>query len=140
MFNVLVMKLLFVNIFFQDGQNNNAYVPYLDYSKDFTSNQTTISNGTSPIITNSSLTTTSLDLRYSATYGNPYLRVNHNVLPTSLNGGQPPPPPPYTTLRNGTVPQLQAKLPSNSLQYIIANKMPPQITNKTTTQATHVQY
>ncbi|XP_065202863.1 irregular chiasm C-roughest protein-like isoform X2 [Planococcus citri] len=125
----------------KDGQNNNGFVPYLEYSRDYTSPlSTTISNGVSPTVTTSSLSTTSLDLRYSATYGNPYLRVNHNnPLPSPPpNPGQPPPPPPYTNIKNGSVPQLALKMPnSNSSQYILANKT-QQITTKNTTQATHV--
>ncbi|KAK7580395.1 hypothetical protein V9T40_001024 [Parthenolecanium corni] len=121
----------------KDGQNNNGYVPFLDYSRDYSTPLTSMSNGVSPAVTSSSsLTSTSLDLQYSATYGNPYLRINQNTLPTQATNGQPPPPPPYS-VRNGSVPQLAPKVSPNSLQYIVANKV-QQISNKSTTQATHV--
>lgn len=124
-------------IYLQDGQNNNGYVPFLDFSRDYSTPPSNISNGISPAVTSSSsLTSASLDLQYSATYGNPYLRINQNTLPAQATNGQPPPPPPYS-IRNGSVPQLVPKVSPNSLQYIVANKV-PLITNKNSTQATHV--
>lgn len=121
-------------------------MPYLDYNRDYSSTipQTTISNGISPLALTCGLqTTTSSDLRYSAIYGNPYLRTNHsNVLLTSSSSSQPltpPQPPPYTTLRNGSVPHCVAKSPTNAItsQYIVATSELPQITGKST-HATHV--
>ncbi|XP_066905947.1 irregular chiasm C-roughest protein [Halyomorpha halys] len=73
-----------------DGQNNNGYVPYVDYSRDY--------NPPPPPVTSSP---PQVDPRFSAAYGNPYLRsVGPNLPP-------PPPltpaPPPYSA-RNGLLP------------------------------------
>ena len=88
---------------------------YVDYSP---SNVTSLANGMSLIMTSSAVsnptTTTSLDLRYSATYCNPYLRIgNHTTALPSSNGSQHLLPPPYTTLSNGSVPQLTSTLVSS---------------------------
>ncbi|KYQ57019.1 Kin of IRRE-like protein 2 [Trachymyrmex zeteki] len=104
-----------------DGSNNNGYVPYVDYTRDYMP-PTTQSMGasreslsrisTSGILSSKKIglssanlgsstpQTTPIDPRFSATYGNPYLRMSaaeqlrhapHTAVP-----GVTPAPPPYT--------------------------------------------
>ncbi|XP_025269617.1 irregular chiasm C-roughest protein isoform X2 [Camponotus floridanus] len=104
-----------------DGSNNNGYVPYVDYSRDYMP-PTTQSVGasreslsripssgilsskkiglSSANLGTSTPQTTPIDPRFSATYGNPYLRMSaaeqlrhapHTAVP-----GVTPAPPPYT--------------------------------------------
>ncbi|XP_024083061.1 irregular chiasm C-roughest protein-like isoform X2 [Cimex lectularius] len=102
-----------------DGQNNNGYVPYVDYTRDYTPPApTTMATSTSP----------GVDPRYSAVYGNPYLRTTGTpTLPP------PPPlapaPPPYSA-RNGSIPHR----PSNTSHYITSQ----QAVVKRGSLATHV--
>lgn len=72
----------------QDGQNNNGYVPFVDYSRDYPPPTTPLPAGVSPVPAADS---DAVDPRYSAIYGNPYLR--HSVSPQL-----PPPPAPHTSL------------------------------------------
>lgn len=98
-----------------DGQNNNGYVPYVDYSRDYNP----------PPLPAATTTATGVDPRYSAAYGNPYLRQTGPALPP------PPPltpaPPPYSA-RNGILPQQRPQ------QYIT----PQQPVVKRGSLATHV--
>ncbi|XP_012232150.1 irregular chiasm C-roughest protein-like isoform X2 [Linepithema humile] len=105
-----------------DGSNNNGYVPYVDYTRDYMP-PTTQSVGASReslsrisssgilsskkiglssanLGTSTPQTTPVIDPRFSATYGNPYLRMSaaeqlrhapHTAVP-----GVTPAPPPYT--------------------------------------------
>ncbi|XP_011646404.1 irregular chiasm C-roughest protein-like isoform X1 [Pogonomyrmex barbatus] len=104
-----------------DGSNNNGYVPYVDYTRDYMP-PTTQSMGasreslsripsggilsskkiglSSANLGTSTPQTTPIDPRFSATYGNPYLRMSaaeqlrhapHTAVP-----GVTPAPPPYT--------------------------------------------
>ncbi|XP_011693793.1 PREDICTED: irregular chiasm C-roughest protein-like [Wasmannia auropunctata] len=104
-----------------DGSNNNGYVPYVDYTRDYMP-PTTQSMGasreslsrisssgilsskkiglSSANLGSSTPQTTPIDPRFSATYGNPYLRMSaaeqlrhapHTAVP-----GVTPAPPPYT--------------------------------------------
>ncbi|XP_070161633.1 irregular chiasm C-roughest protein isoform X2 [Polyergus mexicanus] len=104
-----------------DGSNNNGYVPYVDYTRDYMP-PTTQSVGasreslsripssgilsskkiglSSANLGTSTPQTTPIDPRFSATYGNPYLRMSaaeqlrhapHTAVP-----GVTPAPPPYT--------------------------------------------
>lgn len=76
-----------------------------------------------------------VDPRYSAAYGNPYLRntVSPQLPPPS---GPPlaPPPPPYSAIRNGAAPQV-SKLPTSPTSQYITTQ---QATIKRGTLATHV--
>ncbi|XP_008201782.1 irregular chiasm C-roughest protein isoform X2 [Nasonia vitripennis] len=107
-----------------DGSNNNGYVPYVDYSRDYMppSTQTGMAASreslsripSSGILASKKIglssanlggtpppqTTPIIDPRFSATYGNPYLRMSaaeqlrhapHTAIP-----GVTPAPPPYT--------------------------------------------
>ncbi|XP_066254546.1 irregular chiasm C-roughest protein [Euwallacea similis] len=181
----------------KDGQNNNGYVPYVDYSRDYNpplmqppistsmgseSLQSTrlqlnslqghhLSGGgngnTLPLndlsdlhLSNGSIP--GIDPRFSATYGNPYLRNPNVGLPTpnTANPVATPAPPPYSRESsrlalssagmitasanpvntvvsnggsNGSVPQV-TRLPSSpTSQYIVPNS-----TIKRGTLATHV--
>lgn len=76
-----------------------------------------------------------IDPRFSAAYGNPYLRnaVSPQLPPPS---GPPlaPPPPPYSAVRNGAAPQVSRLPTSPTSQYITSQ----QATIKRGTLATHV--
>ncbi|XP_015605672.1 irregular chiasm C-roughest protein isoform X2 [Cephus cinctus] len=105
-----------------DGSNNNGYVPYVDYARDYmppttqgmgTSRESLSRIPSSGILaskkigmssanlgTSTPQTTPVIDPRFSATYGNPYLRMSaaeqlrhapHTAIP-----GVTPAPPPYT--------------------------------------------
>ncbi|XP_073987777.1 irregular chiasm C-roughest protein-like isoform X2 [Rhodnius prolixus] len=110
-----------------DGQNNNGYVPYVDYSRDY--------NPPPPPVTSAPNNNcggggggggggVGVDPRYSAVYGNPYLRGG-----SGPNLPPPPPlapaPPPYSA-RNGVIP--------NTTHYITSQ----QATVKRASLATHV--
>lgn len=183
----------------QDGQNNNGYVPYVDYSRDYNPPvmQPPISSSLDP--TRESLQSTRLQLnslqshqipvsgaslplndlndlhhvpngniggidpRFSATYGNPYLRNPNVGLPTpnTANPAATPAPPPYSRENsrlanssamitasanvintvvangaNGSVPQVTRLPNSPTSQYIIPNSN--MATIKRGTMATHV--
>ena len=84
-----------LEFYLQDGSNNNGYVPYVDYTRDYLP-PTTPGIGSSgeslsriPVsgilgskkigfsssnLESTPTQTTIIDPRYSATYGNPYLR------------------------------------------------------------------
>ncbi|KAJ8920019.1 hypothetical protein NQ315_006550 [Exocentrus adspersus] len=179
----------------KDGQNNNGYVPYVDYSRDYNPPmmQPPISSSLDP--TRESLQSTRLQLnslqshqvpvsgsglplndlsdlhmangvlpgidpRFSATYGNPYLRNPNVGLPTpnTANPAATPAPPPYSRENsrlasssamitasanvvntvvangaNGSVPQVTRLPNSPTSQYIV-----PNTTIKRGTMATHV--
>lgn len=192
---------------FQDGQNNNGYVPYVDYARDYNpppslqpalqstvdasresmqstrlqlnslqSNQIPVSGTAMPLNDLNDLHMSpsqnlpngnigGIDPRFSATYGNPYLRNSNVGLPaphTAIPAATPAPPP-YsrdisrnivnscanivptsvaTVLTNGTngangaVPQV-ARLPNSpTSQYIVPNANLATI--KRGTLATHV--
>ncbi|XP_074105443.1 irregular chiasm C-roughest protein isoform X2 [Cotesia typhae] len=105
-----------------DGSNNNGYVPYVDYSRDYMPPNTQgmgasreslsripssgilaskkIGLSSANLGTNTTQTPPIIDPRFSATYGNPYLRMSaaeqlrhapHTAIP-----GVTPAPPPYT--------------------------------------------
>ncbi|KAK7788833.1 hypothetical protein R5R35_012822 [Gryllus longicercus] len=126
----------------KDGQNNNGYVPYVDYSRDFNPPPPTTLGIES---SRESLTMPNIDPRYSAAYGNPYLRNSSTSLPAphathnthvSHAVGTPAPPPYTPATRNGAVPQV-ARLPhSPTTQYIVPNSQPTTV--KRGTLATHV--
>ena len=119
----------------QYGHSNNGYVPYVDYAKDYNPPSSVhSSHNTSPNITATNYHN-SLDMRFSANYGNPFLR-NSPTVPSLLPNGQPPPPP-YCTLRNGMLPQLARYNPSPTSQYITANSSQQAIIKKGSL-ATHV--
>lgn len=212
----------------KDGQNNNGYVPYVDYSRDYnppvmqppisssladqslqstrlqlnslqsshhhsnhhqqqqmatsslpltdlTDLHITTTSSTSPnanhnhhtssthsLMGNGSLPT--VDPRFSATYGNPYLRTHSSIglpAPNTANPGATPAPPPYsrsgsgmltatanvvnTTMSNGSVlnsgsnslPPQMTRLPNSpTSQYIVPNSAVN--TLKRGTMATHV--
>lgn len=190
----------------QDGQNNNGYVPYVDYSRDYNpppvmqpalqtsidatreaslqstrlqlnslqSHQIPVSGTTLPLndLTDLHMSPSQtlpngniggIDPRYSATYGNPYLRSSNVGLPaphTAIPAATPAPPP-YTrdasknfvnscanvnaavssatagtNGANGAVPQV-ARLPNSpTSQYIVPNANLATI--KRGTLATHV--
>ncbi|XP_075214168.1 irregular chiasm C-roughest protein-like [Lycorma delicatula] len=114
-----------------DGQNNNGYVPYVDYSRDYNP----------PPPPPAPTSTTTVDPRYSAAYGNPYLRnVGSPQLPPPTGPPLAPPPPPYSAVRNGnanTNNSSRLPLPSSPTsqpQYITTQ----QATIKRGTLATHV--
>ncbi|KAL0273423.1 UNVERIFIED_CONTAM: hypothetical protein PYX00_006087 [Menopon gallinae] len=127
----------------KDGQNNNGYVPYVDYSRDY--NPPALEGSRDSVLTNSQINMrlssvpTGVDPRYSAAYGNPYLRSSNASLPPPhlTTGPNTPAPPPYSATRqNGAVPQV-ARLPSSpTSQYIVPTR--EQITIKRGTLATHV--
>ncbi|KAK9876862.1 hypothetical protein WA026_015095 [Henosepilachna vigintioctopunctata] len=179
----------------KDGQNNNGYVPYVDYSRDYnppmmqppitsmdpTINQSTrlqlnslqshqLSGGNSlqlnelpHSIPNGGIPSMGIDPRFSATYGNPYLRSTTVGLPTpnTANPVATPAPPPYSrdtsriasssammtasanivnsvmaTGSNGSIPQM-ARLPNSpTSQYIVPTSNMANI--KRGTMATHV--
>nr|XP_018900895.1 PREDICTED: irregular chiasm C-roughest protein-like isoform X1 [Bemisia tabaci] len=81
-----------------DGHNNNGYIPYVDYQRDY--------NPPPP-----PPAPEGVDVRYSATYGNPFLR-------TAPSPALPPPPPPYSSVRNGGVPRQHHQQTSPTSQYI----------------------
>nr|CAH7764370.1 unnamed protein product [Callosobruchus chinensis] len=74
----------------KDGQNNNGYVPYVDYARDYTPPSAQPAVSQACVVTSESLQSArlqllplgelpnggppSVDPRFSATYGNPYLR------------------------------------------------------------------
>lgn len=117
-----------------DGQNNNGYVPYVDYTRDYNPppppTQTAV-----PVSVSLQAPNGGVDPRYSAAYGNPYLRntVSPQLPPPS---GPPlaPPPPPYSAIRNGAAPQVSRLPTSPTSQYITTQ----QATIKRGTLATHV--
>lgn len=128
----------------QDGANNNGYVPFVDYSREY-------NPPLAPPRSNNYI-----DPQYSATYGNPYaLRASpHTMLPLPTGMASPPsrvsspplqpPPPSYsaTVGRNGSVvaaPQVRAQqMPnSNSLQFI-HQAGGPGVPKRGSTLATHV--
>lgn len=189
---------MITSLLLQDGQNNNGYVPYVDYSRDY--NPPMMQPPISTAMGGESLQSTRLQLnslqnhqlsmggngnsfpmndlsdlhmsqsngsipgidpRFSATYGNPYLRNPSVGLPTpnTANPVATPAPPPYSRENsrlaisssgmitasanpvntvvsngaNGSVPQV-TRLPSSpTSQYIV-----PSSTIKRGTLATHV--
>ncbi|XP_018407414.1 PREDICTED: irregular chiasm C-roughest protein-like [Cyphomyrmex costatus] len=157
-----------------DGSNNNGYVPYVDYTRDYMP-PTTQSMGasreslsrisTSGILSSKKIglssanlgsstpQTTPIDPRFSATYGNPYLRMSaaeqlrhapHTAVP-----GVTPAPPPYTQAMrmnslntlNGAGPQVGTIAPL-SAHYITGGPNGAMATVKRTsavgTLATHM--
>ncbi|XP_052131817.1 irregular chiasm C-roughest protein-like, partial [Frankliniella occidentalis] len=158
----------------KDGTNNNGYVPYVDYSRDYTpppslSLLTPLDAHAAHLGLPAAHATLSsplacVDPRYSAAYGNPYLRTSSASLlpphtspapsasPSTASTGPigglgaspgppngPPPPPPYSTAvrgLNGAAPQV-ARLPNSpTSQYIVPSSQ--MATIKRGTLATHV--
>ncbi|XP_054285221.1 irregular chiasm C-roughest protein-like [Macrosteles quadrilineatus] len=77
----------------KNNNQNNGYVAYLDYSRDY-SPPTPLPAGVSPVPSDNTV-----DPRYSAVYGNPYLRHPVSQLPPPPSRPQGPlPPPPYATM------------------------------------------
>ncbi|CAD6241945.1 GSCOCG00009388001-RA-CDS, partial [Cotesia congregata] len=130
-----------------DGSNNNGYVPYVDYSRDYMPPNTQgmgasreslsripssgilaskkIGLSSANLGNNTTQTPPIIDPRFSATYGNPYLRMSaaeqlrhapHTAIP-----GVTPAPPPYTQAMrmnslntlNGAGPQFGVKKNKN---------------------------
>ncbi|KAF4523433.1 hypothetical protein B566_EDAN010366 [Ephemera danica] len=156
-----------------DGQNNNGYVPFVDYSRDYNPpielQRNSIYSGSHilppQVSTATTMLNSTIDPRYSATYGNPYLRTSTNSLPHPTSspagsspgvGGVPkvpgvltppslqpqkslqPLPPAYsaaTTTRNGAVPQVSRLPNSPTSQFIVPSS---QAAIKRGTLATHV--
>nr|XP_026483917.1 irregular chiasm C-roughest protein-like isoform X1 [Vanessa tameamea] len=123
------------NIHFKT-HDQNGYVPYVDYSRDYAPPQSndsmtgSLSRSTDAStyqshcgslnrqgscgrlggmigpdvipMANPGVIMTGMDVRYAATYGNPYLRGNAGPLPyvPSVNNAAKNAPPPYYTLRN----------------------------------------
>jgi len=116
----------------QDGQNNNGYVPYVDYARDYNPPPPTEGSRESLSAVTSVASVTgvpSIHPCYSAAYGNSCLRnSNTSLLPA---------PPSYSTAtRNGAVPQV-ARLPNSpTSQYIVPTSQPT--TMRRGTLATHV--
>jgi len=116
----------------QDGQNNNGYVPYVDYARDYNPPPPTEGSRESLSAVTSVPSVTgvpSIHPCYSAAYGNSCLRnSNTSLLPA---------PPSYSTAtRNGAVPQV-ARLPNSpTSQYIVPTSQPT--TMRRGTLATHV--
>jgi len=116
-------------------------VPYVDYTRDYNPPQPTESSRESLSAVTSVASVTglpSIDPRYSAVYGNPYLRNSNTSLPPAPTHaiGTPAPPPYSAATRNGAVPQV-ARLPNSpTLQYIVPTSQPT--TMKRGTLATHV--
>ncbi|KAJ8978266.1 hypothetical protein NQ317_003050 [Molorchus minor] len=186
-----------------DGQNNNGYVPYVDYSRDYNppmmqppisssldptresfqstrlqlnslqAHQIPVSGSSLPMNDLSDLHVThqaipngalpGIDPRFSATYGNPYLRNPNVGLPTpnTANPAATPAPPPYSRDNsrlgsssammtasanilntivangsNGSVTQVTRLPNSPTSQYIVPNSN--MATIKRGTLATHV--
>lgn len=125
----------------KDGQNNNGYVPYVDYTRDYNPPPPIESSRESLSAVTSVASVTgvpSIDPRYSAVYGNPYLRNSNTSLPPAPTHalGTPAPPPYSAATRNGAVPQV-ARLPNSpTSQYIVPTSQPT--TMKRGTLATHV--
>lgn len=125
----------------KDGQNNNGYVPYVDYTRDYNPPPPVESSRESLSAVTSVASVTgvpSIDPRYSAVYGNPYLRNSNTSLPPAPTHaiGTPAPPPYSAATRNGAVPQV-ARLPNSpTSQYIVPTSQPA--TMKRGTLATHV--
>lgn len=118
---------------FQDGQNNNGYVPYVDYARDY--NPPPPPNTLNTTIQPANGGVGVLDPRYSAAYGNPYLRnAVSPQLPLPSGPALAPPPPPYSAVRNGAAPQVSRLPTSPTTQYITSQ----QATVKRGTLATHV--
>ncbi|KAJ1521076.1 hypothetical protein ONE63_002782 [Megalurothrips usitatus] len=133
----------------KDGQNNNGYVPYVDYSRDYTpppslsllpplSSMEAAHLGipSSPLGALGPLAC--VDPRYSAAYGNPYLRSSSASLLPPHTSPAPSPPPYSTAVRgmNGAAPQV-ARLPNSpTSQYIVPSSQ--MATIKRGTLATHV--
>lgn len=81
----------------QDGHNNNGYVPYVNYSRDYNP-PAALPSGVSPVPGGDPDT---IDPRYSAIYGNPYLR--HTIdsqLPPPSGPTAHLPPSHYAVTRN----------------------------------------
>lgn len=116
----------------KDGQNNNGYVPYVDYARDYNPPPPTEGSRESLSAVTSVASVTgvpSIHPCYSAAYGNSCLRnSNTSLLPA---------PPSYSTAtRNGAVPQV-ARLPNSpTSQYIVPTSQPT--TMRRGTLATHV--
>ncbi|PSN47544.1 hypothetical protein C0J52_08394 [Blattella germanica] len=125
----------------KDGQNNNGYVPYVDYTRDYNPPPPIESSreSLSAVTSVASVTgVSSIDPRYSAVYGNPYLRNSNTSLPPAPTHalGTPAPPPYSAATRNGAVPQV-ARLPNSpTSQYIVPTSQPTTV--KRGTLATHV--
>jgi hypothetical protein len=159
---------MFYLFLLQDGQNNNGYVPFVDYSRDYnppielTRNSIYGSHILPPHTSATTMLNSNIDPRYSATYGNPYLRTSTNSLPhphpnmgPSPAGSSPggtihkppqtlhtpppmqPPPPAYSATmgRNGAAPQVSRLPNSPTSQYIVPSS---QTAIKRGTLATHV--
>lgn len=151
----------------KDGQKNNAYVPYVDYNTDYAPPivmqppiSSTLAEPTREILQSTRLHLNSLqqmqlpladlasavpnggvvDPRFSAAYGNPYLR-NPPALGTPPNTANPaatPAPPPYSRASsNGTIPQV-ARLPNSPTSQYIVPSLNVSSAIKRGTMATHV--
>ncbi|CAG9816167.1 unnamed protein product [Phaedon cochleariae] len=159
----------------KDGQNNNGYVPYVDYSRDYT--PPTMQPPICPALESAHSARLQLadpphlslsangglpgvDPRFSAAYGNPYLRSGSVGLPTpnTANPAATPAPPPYsrdgsrlvsssamvtasanvvnTVVANGANTQVTRLPNSPTSQYIVPNSN--MATIKRGTMATHV--
>lgn len=99
----------------QDGHNNNGYVPYVNYSRDYNP-PATLPSGVSPVTVGDPDT---IDPRYSAVYGNPYLRH-------TIDSQLPPPSGPA------------AQLPSSHYATKPASRPTSQALNNRSALATHV--
>ncbi|XP_046675352.1 irregular chiasm C-roughest protein isoform X2 [Homalodisca vitripennis] len=119
-----------------DGQNNNGYVPYVDYARDY--NPPPPPTSAAPTVQPANGGVGVMDPRFNAAYGNPYLRtaVSPQLPQLPLPTGPPlaPPPPPYSAVRNGAAPQVSRLPTSPTSQYITSQ----QATIKRGTLATHV--
>merc|ERR1712071_637475 len=124
-----------------EGHNNNGYVPYVDYGRDYNPAFGGINNSQSLLYSTNPHTNgiplTGIDPRFSAAYGNPYLRSSTSSLPPPhLNGG----PVSYGPVRSVPAPQVgPVRTPPPSIgvphsQYIVSSKA--QL--KPGTLATHV--
>jgi len=129
-----------------EGHNNNAYVPYVDYARDYNPAFGAINNSQASLYSSNphagingmnGIPLTGIDPRFSAAYGNPYLRSSTSSLPPPhLNGG----PVSYGPVRSVPAPQVgPVRTPPPSIgvphsQYIVSSKA--QL--KPGTLATHV--
>uniref|UniRef100_A0A8D9EC13 Irregular chiasm C-roughest protein n=1 Tax=Cacopsylla melanoneura TaxID=428564 RepID=A0A8D9EC13_9HEMI len=135
----------------QDGHNNNNGYVFSDFIRDYNQTLPKLSNSNHlpPSLSNSVIVTDKtpppshltissnnvVDPRYSATYGNPYLRQSPNLPPPHT--GQPPPPP-YSSVRNGGIPQASRLPTSPTSQFIVPNSTNHSTNIKRGTLATHV--
>ncbi|CAG7732524.1 unnamed protein product [Allacma fusca] len=137
-----------------DGHNNNGYVPYVDYTRDYNpplGRNSVYSGGIlggggghSPQYLNN------VDPRYSATYGNPYLRTSNTSLPPPHVGGTNHSPTGGGIIHNNTLnhnhsssnnhhphPHPVPPAPHHSIPFALRNGAVPQVARTPSTPSPH---